>query len=208
MAVIVAFGDSNTWGSNPAGGERFPADVRWTGIMRHALGDGHAVIEEGLGGRTTVFDDPVEPHRRGADYLPACLLSHAPLDLIIIALGCNDTKARFHVPAGDIARGMEILARMALDSDCGPGGAAPQVIIVAPPPVGKLTAFAEAFAGAEGKSKALGARYREVAERLGVGFVDAGDFIRASDIDGIHYEADQHAILGQVMAEAVRMMLE
>ena len=66
MAVIVAFGDSNTWGYDPAAGVRFPPDVRWTGVMRRELGDGHSVIEEGLNGRTTVFEDPIEPDRRGA----------------------------------------------------------------------------------------------------------------------------------------------
>ena len=42
MAVIVAFGDSNTWGYDPATATRFPPDVRWTGVMRRELGDGHS----------------------------------------------------------------------------------------------------------------------------------------------------------------------
>ena len=63
------------------------------------------------------------------------------------------------------------------------------------------------FAGAVEKSRVLGARYREIAELHGVGFVDAGQFISCSDLDGIHFEADQHAILGHAMAEAVRIML-
>ena len=46
-----------------------------------------------------------------------------------------------------------------------------------------------------------------LAERQGVGFVDAGTFIACSDLDGIHFEADQHAILGHALAEAVRIML-
>ena len=208
MAVIVAFGDSNTWGYDPATATRLPRDMRWTGVMRASLGPAHEVIEEGLNGRTTVFHDPIEPDRRGLDYLPPCLRSHAPLDLVIIALGCNDMKARFHMPPGDIARGMERLARVALAEPAGPGGEPPKVILVAPPPTAKLTGFAEMFAGADVKSRALGALYRDVAERLGIGFVDAGDFIQCSDLDGIHFEADQHAILGHVMAEAARMFIE
>ena len=82
MPVIVAYGDSNTWGYDPAAGARFPAGVRWTGVMSAALGADFRVIEEGLNGRTSVFDDPIEPYRNGLDYLPPCLLSHAPLDLI------------------------------------------------------------------------------------------------------------------------------
>ena len=208
MAVIVAFGDSNTWGYDPASGTRLAPGLRWTGVMQAALGPAHRVIEEGLNGRTTVFDDPIEPDRRGADYLPPCLRSHAPLDLLIIALGCNDMKSRFDVTPGDIALGAERLILMAKSEPVGPGGSAPQILLVAPPPVAKLPRFADMFAGAEAKSRVLAARYREVAERQRVGFVDAGEFIRCSDLDGIHFEADQHAILGRTLAEAVRMVLD
>jgi lysophospholipase L1-like esterase len=207
MAVIVAFGDSNTWGYDPAAGARFPPDVRWTGVMRRELGGGHSVIEEGLNGRTTVFEDPIEPDRRGATYLPPCLRSHAPLDLVVIALGCNDMKGRFGVSPADIAAGAVRLILMARAEPAGPGGAPPKVILVAPPPIAELTAFAEIFEGATEKSRRLAARYREVAERQSVGFVDAGQFIACSDLDGIHFEADQHTVLGHAMAEAVRIML-
>jgi lysophospholipase L1-like esterase len=207
MAVIVAFGDSNTWGYDPATGTRFRPDVRWTGVMRRELGAEHSVIEEGLNGRTTVFDDPTDPDRRGADYLPPCLRSHAPLDLLIIALGCNDMKGRFGVSPADIAAGAERLILLAQAEPAGPNGAPPKVILVAPPPLAKLSAFADIFEGATEKSRRLPARYREVAELHGVGFVDAGQLIACSDLDGIHFEADQHAILGHAMAEAVRMTL-
>ncbi len=207
MAVIVAFGDSNTWGYDPRSATRFAPDVRWTGVMQRALGAGHTVIEEGLNGRTTVFDDPIEPDRRGSDYLPPCLRSHAPLDLVIIALGCNDMKKRFSASPGDIANGAERLIRIARAEAVGPGGAPPAILLVAPPPTAKLTDFAEMFEGASDKSRMLAKRYREVAERQNVGFVDAGEFVACSDLDGIHFEAEAHAVLGQAMAEAVRMML-
>ena len=68
----------------------------------------------------------------------------------------------------------------------------------------ELTAFAEMFEGAREKSHELGARYRAVAELHGIGFVDAGAHIHCSPLDGIHFEADQHAKLGRVMAAAVQ----
>ncbi len=208
MAEIVVFGDSNTWGYDPATGTRFAPGARWTGVMAAALGPSHHVIEEGLNGRTTVFVDPIEPDRRGADYLPPCLRSHSPLDLLIIALGCNDMKARFNVSAAEIAYGAERLVMLALAEPVGPKGRPPMVLLVAPPPVAKLTGFADMFRGAEAKSRDLAQRYAEVAERRGVGFVDAGQFVHCSDLDGIHYEADQHAVLGRAMAEAARIVLE
>jgi lysophospholipase L1-like esterase len=207
MAVIVAFGDSNTWGYDPKSATRFAPEVRWTGVMQRELGPGHRVVEEGLNGRTTVFDDPIEPYRRGADYLPPCLLSHAPLDCLIIALGCNDMKKRFSVSPTDIAAGAERLIQIARAEAVGPDGAPPAILLAAPPPIAKLTEFAEMFEGAREKSLALAERYRAVAERQRVGFVDAGHFIACSDLDGIHFEPDAHAILGRAMAEAVRMAL-
>ncbi len=207
MTVVVAFGDSNTWGYEPGAGVRLAPEMRWTGVMQLELGPAWRVIEEGLNGRTTVFDDPIEPDRRGSDYLPPCLRSHAPLDLLIIALGCNDLKQRFSASAGDIANGAERLIQMARAEPVGPRGAPPAIILVAPPPLGRLSEFAEMFAGGAEKSKRLAARYREVAERNGVGFVDAGEFVVCSDRDGIHYEADQHANLGRAMAAAARMVL-
>ena len=38
MSVIVAFGDSNTWGFQPAIKTRYPREVRWTGVMQRELG--------------------------------------------------------------------------------------------------------------------------------------------------------------------------
>ncbi len=53
--VTLCYGDSNTWGQsddkNVAG--RYKSDVRWTGQLQLLLGDGHYVIEAGLGGRTS-----------------------------------------------------------------------------------------------------------------------------------------------------------
>ncbi len=207
MAVIVAFGDSNTWGYDPKSATRFAPDIRWTGVMQRELGADYRVIEEGLNGRTTVFDDPIEPDRRGADYLPPCLRSHAPLDLLILALGCNDMKKRFSASPGDIANGAERLIRIARAEEVGSGGASPRILLVAPPPMARLTGFAEMFEGAGEKSRVLAQRYRDVAERQNVGFVDAGQLIACSDLDGIHFEAESHAILGQAMAEAARMVL-
>ena len=152
MPVIVAFGDSNTWGFDPAGGGRMAPDVRWTGVMRAMLGVEFTVIEEGLNGRTTVFDDPIEPNRRGLDYLPPCLRSHAPLDLLIIGLGCNDMKARFNASPSMIAAGVERLVMTARAEPVGPGGQPPKILIVAPPPLAELTGFAEMFEGAPAKA--------------------------------------------------------
>ena len=204
MSVIVVFGDSNTWGYDPATGGRFPRSQRWPSVLQRELGADFEVIAEGLNGRTTVHDDPIEPYRSGADALPPCLMSHAPVGLVILALGCNDLKKRFSLSAFDIAEGAARLVFLARAYGEGPDGRAPKILLIAPPPVGRLSAYAEMFEGSAETSRLLGARYRAVAEREGVAFLDAGEVIRCSDLDGIHYEADQHELLGRAAAKAVR----
>ena len=78
MINILCFGDSNTFGTNPKGG-RHSWNTRWPGRLQVLLGPEYYVIEEGMGGRTTVWDDPLEPGRCGIQALPmACLLYTSP----------------------------------------------------------------------------------------------------------------------------------
>jgi lysophospholipase L1-like esterase len=207
MKTIVCYGDSNTWGYNPTSGGRYAPDERWPGVMRAALGEGYTVIEEGLNGRTTVWDDPFEPGCNGKTYFLPCLLTHHPLDLVIILLGTNDLKHRFGLSAHDIARGVGTLVSIAQASDTGPEDGPPPVLMVAPPPVARLTDFALDFEGAEEKSRAFGRAYRLLAEELDCAFLDAGDVVISSDRDGIHLDVDQQATLGRALAEKVVELL-
>ena len=207
MKTVLCYGDSNTWGYEPAIGERFPEDVRWPGVLARELGSGFKVIEEGLNARTTVRDDPVEEHKNGKDYLRPCLESHRPLDLVIVALGVNDLKARFFASASDAADGAGVLVSIAQRSVAGPDGSPPAVLLVAPPQVGSLTDLAEMFAGAEEKSKEVARQYRRVAEKHGCALLDAGELVRSSDRDGIHLEVDEHRKLGEAVAARVKEML-
>lgn len=207
MKTVVCFGDSNTWGYDPVTHGRFPADQRWTGVLQATLGDGYRVIEEGLNGRTTTVDDPIYPHRNALHYLPPCLESHAPLDLVTIMLGTNDLKRRFNRSASDIAESAGILADLARRALVGPDGLPPRVLLIAPPPVTRLTELAEMFEGAEEKSARFGSFYARRAERYGVAYLDAGTVVRCSDIDGIHLDAAEHATLGCAIADIVPVLI-
>ncbi len=204
MRTILCYGDSNTWGSDPETGERFPEEVRWPGVLRRELGEGYHVIEEGLPGRTTVWEDPIEgDYKDGRAYLTPCLESHRPIDLMTIMLGTNDLKERFGVSASDIAQGAASLAEMALRSGCGPEGGAPVVLLVAPPPVGRLTDMARMFEGSEEKSLEFSRHYRRFAEKCGCEFLDAAGVIVSSDVDGIHLDAVEHRKLGEAVAARI-----
>ncbi len=208
MKTVLCFGDSNTWGYDPSTGGRYPKTDRWVGVLAQALGPGFDVIAEGQNGRTTVFSDPVEGgHKSGLAYLPACLESCKPVDLVVIMLGTNDMKARFAATPGDIASGAAHLVARVQQSDAGPEGGAPRVLLLAPPPIAKLSEFGEMFEGAQAKSCLLGARYREVAAGLGCEFLDTSTVVRSSDLDGIHLDAGDQRKLGQAVAARVKALL-
>ena len=118
-------------------------------------------------------------------------------------LGTNDLKRRFSLSAYDIAQGVAVLLRAISYSKAGRDGHAPRVLLLAPPPVAKLSNFAEMFEGSETKSQLLGRHYGAVAVEYNVAFLDTSTVIRSSDIDGIHFEAEEHARLGRAVAHEV-----
>ena len=176
-------------------------------MLRQQLGARYTVIEEGLNGRTTNLDDIIEEDRNGRTYLPGCLESHRPFDLITIMLGTNDLKTRFNRGASDIAISAAGLGRLALRSACGIDGRAPEVLLIAPPPVIEVAGFDGMLAGAAEKSKEFAERYQFFAERYGLHFMDAGAVITSSPIDGVHFEADEHARLGKAVASRIQEIL-
>src|SRR5690349_8049950 len=196
MKTIVCFGDSNTWGAGPANPARFDRDTRWPGVLRNALGADYHIVEEGLNGRTTVWDDPIEGYKNGKTYLIPCLETNRPFDLITIMLGTNDLKKRFSLSAFDIANGAAVLVNEVMRSNVGRDGRPPQVLLIAPAPVVTLTDYAEMFEGAEAKSRKFSEHYARVAREQGCAFLDAGSVIVSSELDGIHFEAGEHRKLG------------
>lgn len=207
MKTVLCFGDSNTWGYIPETGERYPRTVRWPGVMQAELGEAFHVIEEGLNGRTTVWDDPIEGYKNGRNYLIPCLASHAPIDVMTIMLGTNDLKTRFSLSAFDIAEGAGVLVRIAQASESGPVGTAPRILLIAPPGVGKLSFLDEMFAPAPQNAPRLAAHFRRVAEETGCEFLDAGSLIRASDEDGIHLTPESHRVLAAAVTAKIREMV-
>ncbi len=53
--------------------------------MAAALGENYRIIEEGLNGRTTAVDDPLDTRLNAAAYLPSALASHLPGVAVVLA---------------------------------------------------------------------------------------------------------------------------
>ncbi len=205
VKTILCYGDSNTWGYVPAGeGARFPASVRWPGVLAKTLGAGYRVVEEGLCGRTTVFDDPFAPgvERNGLKIVGTILDSHKPLDLVVIFLGTNDLKAHFAAIATDIAKGAELIAKAAARPDFGPDEKTPpEVLILVPPSIWEVpTAFGPAFKGGREKSTELPEAFNMMSKRSGFTILFSEDIVHSDALDGIHLSAENHEILGERVA--------
>ena len=218
MKRVLVYGDSNSWGFLDDGSGKRYAD-RWPVVMQRDLAGGGCVIdliEECLPGRTTSADDPEKgAHMNGLTPLAAILLSHQPLDLIVIMLGTNDFKARFGRTAEAIAGELAMLNRQAAGMAAGQGGwhseRGAATLLVCPPPLGmraddKDWPMQEEWTGGRAKSLDLAARMAEAAGDMD--WINAGDSVQSSELDPIHWSADSHHAFGAVMARAVLERLE
>ena len=205
MAVILCFGDSNTYGAPADDPEfaRLPYDVRWTGQLQTILGVGHRVIEEGLNGRTTDLDHADRPYCHGRRFFVVSLLSHAPIDVVVVMLGSNDLKAEFDRPVEDIAGALDgYLDDVSVHA---PGAAA---VLVSPihiddsQPLFAEWTSAEFDADSVAKSRRLADGIRRVARAWDTMFLDAATVARAGG-DGLHLSLDSQRSLARAIAALV-----
>lgn len=209
---IVCLGDSNTHGyaadvsDNADGGNRFNEDERWTMRLQEALGDDYLVIEEGLGGRTTVFSDPLHEGMDALSHVYPILMSHEPVDLLIIMLGTNDTKERFSASPLVIACGMERLIKKVKTIECWKDGKS-NILVVCPPPIREefREVFSVEWMGPDcvRKSRELAPLYKAVCERNGVRFFNAEE-CEFNRVDCMHLTRKGHETLASSLLPIVK----
>ena len=218
MKTIVCYGDSNTWGYMPkrehpeiTANNRFPWGVRWTSLLQMKLGADYRVVEEGLNGRTTMFDDLLDVCRNGLEGIDYSMLTNCPVDLVILMLGTNDVKEFFGMPPYVIAKGCGRLIDRIQAGGYGPNGAAPQILLVAPlklPDTLPGSWLGEEFGpGAIARNDALPAYYEKIAAEKGVHFLNAAASVTADPADSIHMNEAGHAATAELMYEQVRRIL-
>jgi lysophospholipase L1-like esterase len=208
VTAVCCYGDSNTWGYEASTEDRLQRWRRWPGVMQRELGNDVHVVEEGLNGRTTVFEDPYAPGRNGLQHLPIVLQTHKPLDLVIIWLGTNDLFVPGGLTAQHAARGAITLAEMVRTSDAGPDEEPPEALVLVSPPFGPLGIWEHDSPHGELESRGFADAYRRLAEEAQVPLLDLAPFADSSPLDGIHFEAADHAAIGLAVAAAVRDLLD
>lgn len=210
MKTILAFGDSLTWGSDPATGGRHPHEDLWPTVLQAALGSQARVIADGLRGRTTAYDEHLaDCDRNGARTLPTVLYTHAPIDLVIILLGANDMKPHIAGTAIAAMQGMRRLISIIQHHNSGlRDEVRPDILLIAPPPLCETAdhEFAAMFAGGVEQSTMLGSHYADLADEKDVGFFDASSVAKTSPIDGVHLDAANTRAIGKAIVPITRLM--
>lgn len=203
MKRILCYGDSNTWGCIPGVYARYPEAVRWTGIMAKQLGDGYWIHEDGINGRSTVWNDPENPCRNGLAGIGYALYRSKPLDLVIVMLGTNDLN---YTDANGYENGLCVLTEQILSAQrIFPGTSDvfsdnPRLLLISPI---RTTPQMPQYE----QSCLLSQSTQRVARRFGVPWMDAAKFAQASTADGYHMDADNHRLLGVEIAKRIKTIL-
>ena len=197
MKKVLCFGDSNTYGYNPKSGNRYPKDMRWTGVLQLSRPD-LKIIEAGCNNRTGFVDNPAGTNFTGYKVLPS-LISCSP-DILIIAIGINDLQSQYNVTLDNFRCGIEqmlIQVRQILPTSA--------IIILAPTVITPdilRSNFASLFdQKSVEKSSFLPQIYKEIAHLHACTFLDLNTIIQPSAIDGLHYSEYSHTIIAQAVSE-------
>ena len=206
MATILCYGDSLTWGASPNGG-RFPAHCRWPEMLNELLGVQHKVINFGLPGRTTIWDDPFNEGRNGARFVQSAMEIFGPVDLLIIMLGTNDLKRYFNASAYEAAKGVEQIIKKVREPN-NHQFPSPHIIVIAPPnilsPIGEA---ADIFKGGVEKSRDFHQAYQKVAQQNDCIFVNAAGLLQPSVQDGVHLDTEGNNTLSATLFPIIADLL-
>lgn len=216
MKRILCYGDSNTYGfdgrkmAETGTFTRYDESIRWTCLLERILGDGYRISDEGMGGRTTVFDDPLEYGRCGIAMLDTAFKSHEPVDLVMVMLGTNDLKDQFSASANVIASGMEriIIRLKELISESRNPEA--KILIVSPINVSRTSHGNYMYDFSDRSVKegaALAECYERLARRYGCEFADADKWVSVDPSDGTHMNPEGHKIFAENIARVMKNII-
>lgn len=198
MKKVLCFGDSNTYGFIPSSGGRYGKDVRWTGVLQKLLGAGFNVIEEGCNNRTCFAENPDGKLFTGIKILPELLTPD--LDFVILSIGVNDLQFQYGRNLSDFSTGIGALIELVKSKSH-----SAKIILASPPIIRKniLKSFFAAMFDSESieKSLKLPEIYEKCAKEKGCIFLDLNKIVKTSDIDGLHYEAEEHRKIAEAFAQ-------
>lgn len=207
MKQILCFGDSNTYGLIPNTSGRYDWGIRWTSLLDESVRDkGYRVVEEGLCGRTSIFDDPLRDGRNGYKLITTLLETHKPIDTVILMLGTNDCKIFYDANATVIGKGIERIVDKIYNVD-----SSIKVLIVSPIHLGDGI-WEDGFDPEFDKnsvevSKKLKSAYLDVANRKNTYFLAASDYALPSDADREHLNEQGHKQFASAIIDKINTII-
>lgn len=207
MKQVLCYGDSNTWGLIPGTNQRYGWGKRWTSLLQEKLNNEDVrILEEGLVGRTTIFDDIYRENRNGLKTLPLVLESHAPIDYVVIMLGTNDCKSHYSPNVYKIGRGIEQCIDKILETV-----PADKVFVISPIHLGKEVWKQEYDPEFDRDSvevsKGLSEEYKNIATKKGVNFIAASEYVSPSEVDQEHLSEESHKKLASVIYQEIKSVI-
>ena len=193
MKRIVCFGDSNVYGYDPRSylGDRYPADVRWTGLLEAA---GWQVINEGFNGQEIPTMEWEREH-----WCQRLHLAGSP-DWVLVMLGGNDLLCHPRFTAEDVTKRMRVmLSRLLAVSN----REKTRFLLISPPPMVPGSWVTEERLLIQ--SARFAACYRQVAEELEIDFADAGEWGIALAFDGVHYLPAGHRVFARCLLKRLNV---
>ena len=196
MKKILCFGDSNTYGYIPNNGARYDKNTRWTGVLSLLSHGKFEIIEDGCNNRTAFAANPAGKIFTGYEILPELLTDD--FDVVVLAIGINDTQFLYNFSSIEIASGVEKLINIVKVKS-------PQakILLVAPSILTDDVLngnFACLFDRTSiEKSRQLPLLYQKIAEKQNIEFLDLNSVAKTSSLDGLHYAPEQHLKIAQAI---------
>ncbi len=189
MKRILCYGDSNTRGSI-GDGRRMEDKKQWPNVLQKMLGDSYRIIQEGLGGRVAgELDERI--YMNGRPSFEVIYRSTSPVDLVIIALGTNDLKAKYGRSAQDIANDLLWYEQAIRDLQDIEGGRPSKILYVIP----------ENHSQSE---PGIWAELADIMKHFDASVVDLGDLERG--LDGLHFSEAAHAQVAHKLKDKLKEM--
>ncbi len=205
---ILCIGDSNTWGYNPENGWRH--ENRWTKVLQKLMPE-NEIVEEGMNGRTLLSVDPFIQERCGIMGLKMLLMSHKPIDLVVVMLGTNELKTSFECSAEFVAKGIEEFIKVIKDETLWDRFSVPKLLVVSPVLIREeLIVNGDVFGGYDEKSvmesQRMAGAMKVVCNKYNVDFMNAADYAVASLVDNLHMDEENHEKLATALCGKIGEM--
>ena len=201
MKKILCYGDSNTFGYNPVDGSRFDKKTRWTALLQENLGSDYEIIEEGMCDRTGIADNDKGFLYSAQRHFPKIITKAIDIDLLILAIGTNDLQFKYDLTIHQFENGLEQLIVTAKNNV--------RRVILIPAVILNDNVLEGSFnfqfdSTSISKSKKVGKIYRKLSNLYGLDYFDLNDFVKPSNVDGLHYDSEGHKIISAKLCDYIK----